>query len=381
MGEIGRTVSREELEQRMTFSKDPKGEQVVNDPKEEVEKKETEKVDKKVDDKVDEKVVDKVDEKVDKKVDEPAKPEKSEVDLVSILNKDLERDFKDKDEIKALFDKAGKYDELQTSSDELKQKLAEYQKIAEGVDPLKYFANEDEYIRQQFLMNNKDKLSPESIDLLSGLSPAKVKKMSDLDAVKTSLMVDKGLSENQANLFMRDKYGVEDFNEELDDAAVAKIKVDAHDAKKNLSDLYNGINIPEKVDWETARTQLKQSWKKPLSETLKSLDKIELSEDISFVVEDDMKKGIEEAVMSELVLNGIKPSEEALGAIIGSVKDKILLNNMDTVMKSVESDLREKIKSELRTEVHNDKPVNNDNRGETIATKTADQAVLDAFGK
>jgi hypothetical protein len=283
---------------------------------------------------------------------------------ITSFNKKFEKEFESEDALKALFEKADKYESTKTSYDETLQKMTEYENLVEKLDPMSNFLNEDEYKRQQFLMKNKDGMNDDAVKALSVLSPSKVNEMSDKDALKTQLMVDKGLSAMKAEAYLLNKYGIEEFgDEDIDIGVQATIDVDVHDAKKNLSSLYDGIDIPTKTDYATARTQLKDSWNEPLMEIVKGIDKIQVAEGLSdFVVTEKMKEGLVESTMQWLMSKQIKPSEDAAANIVGQIKDRIVLDNIDKVIKSAEADITEKVKAEMRKDIHNDKPLNESSR-------------------
>jgi len=286
--------------------------------------------------------------------------EKPEFDLTP-LNTLLGKNIESLDSLKSLFDKADSYDKTKSDYDDASQRLAEFKKIAEGVDPMSYFANEDEYVRQQFLKNNSDKLGEDAIKALSVLSPNKIKELDGIEALKINLMVNDGMSGEEAQAYLQRKYEVDEFNsDDLELGTRAAIKKDVNDAKRELGKLYDGINIPDKVDFETARTQLKESWETPLKELVNGIDKIQIEEGLDFVVTDDMKEGLISESMNEMITNGIKPSEDAASKLIGKLKDKIILNNIDKFVKSLKADLSERLKAETRADIHNDKPFKED---------------------
>ena len=290
------------------------------------------------------------------------KTETIDLDL-SIFDKKFGRKIESEDTLKSLFEKADKYEEVETSKRDLEQKLTEYQNLAERLDPMSNFLNEDEYVRQQFLKKNKDKFEEDVVKALSTLSPSKVKNLSNEEALKTALMVENGLTGEEAEAYLFKKYDVESFDfNDMDLGLKAQIKVDVKNAKERLAKLYDGIDIPQKVDWETARTQVKQSWEKPLDEIVKGIKTIKLDEEIDFVVTDEMKAGLYDSVLSELVAKQTKPSKEVGEQLYAALQDKIVLSNMDKVIKSMKADIYEKAKEQLRKEVHNDKPLNESSR-------------------
>ena len=71
--------------------------------------------------------------------------------------------------------------------------------------------------------------------------------------------------------------------------------------------------------------------------------------------------------MSWIMSKQIKPSEEAGAEIIGNLKDQLILNNMDDVIKSIDSDLEERYKEGERKRTHNDKILNDSTRSDDSA--------------
>lgn len=303
-------------------------------------------------------------EKEPEKEEQKTETKVDEVNLdLSIFDKKFGRKIESEDTLKSLFEKADKYEEVETSKKDLEQRLSEYQSLAERLDPMSNFLNEDEYVRQQFLKKNKDSFDEDVVKALSALSPSKVKNLSNEEALKTALMVENGLTGEEAEAYLFKKYDVESFAlEDMDLGLKAQIKVDVKNAKERLAKLYDGIEIPQKVDWETARAQVKQSWEKPLDEIVKGIKTIKLDEEIDFVVTDEMKAGLYDSVLSELVAKQTKPSKEVGAQLYASLQDKLILSNMDKVVKSMKADIYEKVKEELRREVHNDKPLNESSR-------------------
>jgi hypothetical protein len=351
MSEEGRLLSQAEKEALMRGDLKEAGLDTEEQSKEEKQEEETQ------EDKKEEKQEGSTEKKEEEKREEP--PEFN----LSAFNKKFEKEIEDEESLKSLFEKAEKYDATKTSYDEQAQKLLEYQNIAEKLDPMSNFLNEDEYKRQQLLIKDGGKFNEDAIKALSVLTPSKVKELSDVDALKTQLMIDKGVTGKEAEAYLSSKY--EGFNsEDIGEDVAAVMKVDAVDARRDVSKLYDGIDIPTKTDYEAARTQLKESWNEPIPALVKSIDKIQVAEGLDFVVTDEMKKGLEESTLSWVMSKQIKPSEEAGALITGHLKDQIIINNMDQFVKSIMSDLEEKFKEGERARTHNDKSLNDDTRSD-----------------
>ena len=321
------------------------------------------KADTKVEERIDEKVGEKTEKKVEEKVEEK-KVEESVFDLTA-FNKKFGKEFESEDNFKSLFEKADKYDETKTSNDDLTQKLAEYQNLAEQLDPMSNFLNEDEYKRQQLLIKLKDELTDDAAKALSVLSPEKIKGLSDFDALRNELMLDRGVTREAADALLLKQYEIADFTtDDMDLGTKTMIEVAAQDARKLLTSKFDGIDVPTKVDYETARTQIKESWNTPLKQIVDGIDKIQLEDGVDFVVTDEMKEGLYDRTINGLMAKQVKPSEDAGANISAAMKDQLLLDNMGKVVKSIFADAREQVKSETRKEVHNDQPLKDTSRSE-----------------
>jgi len=278
------------------------------------------------------------------------------------FSKRFGREIGDEQSLKSLFEKADEYETVKESNGKMTEQLTEYKSLAEKLNPMEYFANEDEYVRQQFLKNNK--LGDDAIKALSTMSPSKVGELSNTEAIKLNLMVDKELSSEEADAYMSKHYDVDDFSDELDAGVSATLKVDGKDAKNSLGKLYDGIEVPEKVDYETARTQLKDSWDNPISELVKGIDKIQLEEGLDFVVTDAMKEGMEEATLQYVMSKQMSPSEDAGAQIAGMIREQLVVQNLSQILKSAKADWQEQFKADTRSKIHNDRPLNDSTRSE-----------------
>ena len=278
----------------------------------------------------------------------------------------LEREIETEDDLKSYFEKAGKYEDLNKQIDGLQQDKAELTALAsKGLTGRDYFDSDDEYIRQQFLTSNKEKFSEAALSVLSNLSPEKVKKLDPIEAIKVNLMVENSdLEKSEVEALISEEYGLEGEPDEWSNAAKAKMKVAANNAKKSLGNLYKGIEIPEKVDWDAKREEFKGSWEKPLTDIVDGVDKIQLTEDLAFDVTPDMKEGMKDDFMNQLLVSQALPSEEAAASIVGHMRSKILESQFDKVMKVVSDAADERAKEKYRKEIHNDTDVNNETRVE-----------------
>lgn len=277
-----------------------------------------------------------------------------------------EIDIDSEDDLKSYFEKAGERDEYSTKVGDLEQKVSELTEIAsKGVAGRDWFVNDDEFVRQQFLMNKSGDFSESALSVLSNLSPEKIKKLDPIEAIRISTLIDNtDLEKSEMEALISRDYGLVDGVEEQSAADKAKVKVDGNRAKKSLSKLYDGIEIPKAVDLEAIRTEQKDSWSPTLKELEDGIDEIKVTKDFTFKVSPEMKKGMADKYMNKLLSSQTKVSESAAAEIAGKMRTEILVKNLDKIWEVATAEISEREKEKWRKEVHNDSDLNNDKRAE-----------------
>lgn len=311
---------------------------------------------------------------VPKKTEE--KPELT-FDLGS-FNKKFSKEFASEDDILGTIEKATKYSELESKLAEITEKYAEMEEIAKkGTDPMKWFANSDEYIRQQFLLKKGSEFTPDAMNVLTKLTPSSIDKMNAWDALKTSMLIDGEFEggEEAAKELLMDKYNVDGDNwDEFDTKTRNLIKLDAKQAKASLKSVFDGIELPREVNFEQSKQQLKDVWQSPLTEIVKGVDKIKIADGIDFAVSDDMKSGILEEAMNEIISNRVSPSKDSGAELASTIREKILIRNLDKVLAHHRSVVESEVKAQYRAKIENNEPVNN---GSKDAQSEGNKAALD----
>lgn len=294
-----------------------------------------------------------------------------------------EKDIENEDTLKSYFDKADEYETLKKSVDDLEQRKIELETLAKGVDGRSWFANDDEFIRQQFLKNSEGKFSESALEVLTGLSPEKIGKMKPIDAIKAQMMVDyPDMEKHEVEELVMSELGVDDMvQDEWESLPKAKMKKMAKDAKSKLGSLYEGIEIPKAVDIQTDRDTRKETWSKPIDALVDGITKLELSEDLAFDLTSEMKEGLSDALMNSVLASRTELSEDNLGQLAGMARSHLLERNFDSVLKVVRDTISEQVKEEWQKKVHNPSELNDskrgDNSGDSKALKGKD--VLNAF--
>ena len=340
-----------------------------------------------------EKAVGKTEEVTEEKVESTEEAKKEDVETDAEFNFDsfkafvktkFEKEIDTEDALAEYFTKAGEYDEIKTKLSELKQTKAELESlVSKSVNGRDWFVSDDEFIRQQFLKNSEGKFSESALSILSGLSPDKVKGLDAIEAIKVKMMVDNPeLDKSDVEELVKADLGVDDLIvDEWDALPKAKMKRMASEARKSLGELYNGIEIPKAVDIQSRNENLTSVWNEPLKATIDGITSLGLSEDTKFDLTSEMKEGLQQEIMSEILISGIKPSEEALGDIAGKIRSKMLERNLDAILKVVDDAANEKWKAHYQGKVHNTSPLNNDKRVDDVSDDgvLSGRAIVDAF--
>ena len=287
----------------------------------------------------------------------------------------------DEDKIKGILEKGSKYDEVSLEKDSYLKRVSELEALEDKINPLSHFSSEESYLREQLLIKNKD-ADPQVLNVLTNLSPSKIKDLSDFDALVNKTFIDNpdidGGIEGVKELIL-DRFGLsaEELSEgNLDTLTKNKIKLEAKLAKSGLEKMYDGIEVPKKADLSQTRTVLKESWAAPIKEIVKGIDKLSLAEGFDFTVTDEMKQGLAEEYLSEVSNGLIKPSEETASVIAGKMRSQLRDKYFDKIIQTVQADAREKAKAEMKAEVHNTKPLNEQTR-----TTSAGQQLEDLIDK
>lgn len=290
---------------------------------------------------------------------------------ISTFNEKFGKNFESEDALVDYIEKGGKYDDLLNELESVKSSAK--------VNPLDYFASTDDYVLQQFKKNKANQFSEEAFKALSKLSPSSIDKLNELEALKLDMLINNPELEGGESAIgdlLMDKYNVDDLDwESLDVKTKNLIRIDAKSAKGNLKGLFSDITVPEVVDTQLVTKQLKDTWSNPMTELVKGIDKIKLAEGMDFVVSDDMKQGLLEEAMEDVVRGQVKPTKETASQVAGALRTKILERNMDKVVEFMRSSLEEQIKDKYRQKVHNTEPLNNG-----VGSAETEKGVSDAIG-
>ena len=300
-----------------------------------------------------------------------------------------------------------KYNELKDLPDKFTQTQQELETIrrrneelSSAIDPLKYFANKDGYIREQLLIQHPE-YDPNVITKVIGakldeLSPIEVlvlgRRLKDGDIYKT---------DTDAIADIEETYSI-DLSDEFDNLTPAKqnaIRKEAKTLKSEFSEIKNSVKLPEVVNPETLSAQkseelrqlqdnLKKGWK-PIVESLPTLlDKVQIKNGENTLIEyaidnnfkADLSKKFNETV-EFLAQKGVEVNDEAKAALVAEIKQTYVMNNLGAIMERYAQDKITAMDEATFRELHNSKPANTaeadaaKSRRETSKEKAEDDLV------
>lgn len=368
------------------------GEKKIKDETEEDEEKLKDEEEKPEDDKKKDEDKLKDEEKPEDKIDKD--------DALEFLNSSLGTEHTSRDDVLAVGYKerlielnnlSNSVTELTSNNDKLTKANKE---LLEKIDPLKFFANEDEYRRQQLLISHPD-YDPATLSRvvnsdLEKLSPIEVLRLKiqlqDGDIYKTTQEVDEAIE---------DEYDVEltDGFDEIESRKKNKILKNAKMARKEFLELKQGVKLPEKVDYDKQKQEAfdksKDQWSPFFKEDfIKALGKIEFTTKtkdgkvekvFEFKVDEGYHKSINEkidGIIETIAKRNVEFTKEGKQAIIKEFKDYYLKNNILKIMDAYANDKITQMDEEQFKKLQNPKPVSKKEAPEskTSAEKSKEKA-------
>lgn len=301
------------------------------------------------------------------------------------LSEQLGHDVESVDDLKTRLSTASesgkKVEELQGQLSETTKKYQELeQKYKQELNPLSYFANENEY-KRQVLLKKHPELDP---SVLSKVVSSDIEKLSPLDAIKLNMQIqDADIYRNEKEVIeaIEDEFQIEELSEKTLDEIPSlernKILKKAKEAKKYFKTLQDGIELPKEVDTEAIQKEkqqkaetIKENWKPWLQNELpKELKEIKISKTVegkenvlhTFDIDKKFVDQIISNVENTASLLGEKGSEfsdKNKAELVKSVRDLYILNNLHSIVKSHAEEVVTNMSEEEFKKYNHPRPVN-----------------------
>lgn len=325
---------------------------------------------------------------------ESEKGETKSEDVFNIehFNKAFGKEYKDIEEIKSIFSQKDEYQTLKAQLAEKETMIEEKEKaFKEQYDPMSYFADEQQYIINQVLKNNKGL----NRDVITKLVNANIADLKDVDVLKLNeLLTTKGkFDEGVVERVINKKYGLNVSKEDLDEEGLKDYEAqmfimnkDAEEVREKLTKLLD-IQKPEFKDPLMSKKEHEAELAKAYNSKLNDWNGFSnkfVNEFKSFAVEyelddkskvqydvqvaDDFRKVLatklpELAAKSGLDIN----NKDHVTAIVEQVKKDYLWIKKDAILRSFRDDLVSKMTEDEFKKYHNPSQLKNDVRPETLS--------------
>jgi hypothetical protein len=322
----------------------------------------------------------------DTKQDNPGGDEPSGAFDISAINREVGGNYKDLSELKA------EIESLRGSVEEREKLISEYK---ENVNPLSYFANENEYKIQKVIKENPHVNRVAVNNIING----DVDNMSALEVLKLKTMLSLPPDKSDSKIIeeaIKDQYGLsvsfDDMDEDEKSVALRKKEIneinlerDAYNARQELKDIAN-VEMPanksvedlkkEKQDQLNAQIkELQGQWEVKAPQLKSMLDKVEIESPdgressplFTFNIDDASREKLVGEAVNLAIQNGYEPTAETISDFADGLKKDFIVDNITKIMQTYGEDLATKLKDDHYKQTHNPKPANENESPDTQA--------------
>jgi len=298
----------------------------------------------------------------------PPKPD----EFIESFNKRYSTQYKTDEDIKGLFElpkKISEYDEKLKNHAELTKSVDQYKKDLEEqkrTEVSRYLSSplmQRAYVANELLKKN----SKGDLATLTELAMSDIDKMSDLDVlarVNKLKVPDKSLDVIKEALL--DELGIDTTLDpkEWDQKALTRLALKASDARKYISDMMEGVEVPKVLSKEEMDRLAQEAASKKESEVAPhraeylKFDKVKILDDLEYTVPDEFKADLPGMFDTFMIKAGNEPTPENIEAL-NDLREALFFNKYkkeiyDVMYKDAES----KIKKALDDKLGNTKPPN-----------------------
>lgn len=305
---------------------------------------------------------------------------------IAAFNQRFGTEFADEDTFKSSLNRLNDLNELDTLKTEregfqgkVTELEAKYTEAKDLLNPRQYFANEEEYKRQQILMQHGQELNPAVLNKIVGTD---LSEMSDVEVLILGKQVanpniiggDAGARE-----MIYQQLNVDPEENPADWSQYTKnlVAENALAMRKELTKIKD-VEVPEAVDFEAQRAtrleqaaqtkeQLKTSWTPVATEMVDGFNNLNLSREteegksevyFSYDIDPEFKAAATDLVVGYLVDTGKEPSKENIQEAGQYVQDLFVRKNMNNIVQAYGKDVEAKLIEKYNIEQDNPKPPN-----------------------
>jgi hypothetical protein len=295
----------------------------------------------------------------------PAQDTPKPDEFFDIFNKRFNTQYKADDEIKPLFElpkKVTEYEGKLKDRDSLAKSVEQYKKDLEELqraESSKYLS--DPLMRNAYVANQLQKKYPDKDPfILQEIAMSDVDKMSDLDAVakERKIKYPSMPLENIKKVILSD-LGIDASvaTEEWDSLAKDKLTMMAGDARANIKQLTQGIELPKVETQEEASKRIADNLSKraeiakPFKEAFSKFDKFTMGDGLDYTTPKEFQDKLGSMFDEFVVKNGNEPTPENL-QLLTDLRDALFFSEYkkelyDTMYKDAETKIKAKLDEKL----------------------------------
>lgn len=299
---------------------------------------------------------------------------------ISFFNKTFDTQFDTEDALKDAIKNSSKAKELESKLAEYEVLKADIERYKNGINPLDFFASEDDFRVQQFKKQNPDK----DATVVYKAFTSDLSKVDDLDVlVMYEMFNNPGLKGGEAGALedVADQYGLdlEDRNgwTQLQQNKLLKA---ANAARSEFKKVKGGIELPKHINLSEDReaqakaqaerqADLKVKWSAAVDNMFSKMEKVpvyDVDQDgkqvelFNYVMDDKSKAVLKQGISDYLVNSGKEITPENVQEAGQIVYERFVLANLGKMMKTYGADLLAKQEKVIDKEIHNAEPVKTD---------------------
>lgn len=303
-------------------------------------------------------------------------PEPIQTDYISSLNTKFKTSFKSDDDLKSVLENAAKTQALQEQLKEFETLKGDMEYYKKGVNPLDYFASEDDYRMQQFKKTNPDK----DAGVANKMFTTDLDKLSDLDVLTQYELLHGTFTDGEvgAKELVAAQYEL-DLNDPESWTRLSKNTMAraAAKARSEIKELKGSIKLPETIDLASKREAekatalqraelLKQGWGDVVPKMMTDLKEVAINDTdkdgkeeplLKYVIDEDAKKELGAEVMDYLISNNKDINEENVKEAAIGVQREYVLRNLPKILKAYATTLVAEIDRKKDEETANPNPI------------------------
>jgi len=322
------------------------------------------------------------------KTEEPptvAPPAEPKFDI-AFFNKLYKTDFKSEDDIRGIIERSSKASDLEKQLKEYETLKADIDFYKKGVNPLDYFASEDDYRIQQFKKQYPDKDPSVAYKLFN----SDLNKEGDFDLLVQYELMSGGVDggEATAKQLVGKKYDIDDVDNPAEWSPLTKtlLKREANKVRNEIGTLKSEIKLPDIVNLSEKRAaeekkqadelaNLTKGWEDIMPKMvadLKEIDIKDVSNDgkeeplLKYVMEDEVKQEMGKAIKEHLIANRIPINEQTVREVGTSMLKEYVWQNLPKLLKAYANPLLAALDKAKDEETHNPTVIKTEKKPDTL---------------